>query len=121
MFLKITWGYYLIQKKKFLITLNRFLSINDLDKIPKREPSPELATEATKSKLQQKFMNQFIAGEKDINDEKLWNYLKYHNSQFLIKNVIRAKQSKNVPLFKKKVLQIKIQKKSRYYCKNSRF
>ena len=56
-------------------------------------------------------MNQFIAGEKDMNDEKLWNYLKYHNSQFLIKNVIRAKQSKNVPLFKKKVLKIKIQKK----------
>ena len=52
--------------------------MNNLDKIPTREPTceptPELAAEPTehkksKLKLQQEFMNEIIANEKDINDE----------------------------------------------------
>ena len=65
-------------------------------------------------------MNEIMPGEKDINVKIFWNYLKYHNSLFLTKDVIRAKQSKNILLFKKKFLQMKIQK-NRYYCKTPRF
>ena len=48
-----------------------------MDKIPSREPTPEVAIEPTteptkykksKLKLQQKFMNEIIANKKDIND-----------------------------------------------------
>ena len=56
-------------------------------------------------------MNEIIPGEKDINVEIFWNYLKYHNSLFLIKDVIRAKQSKNVLLFKKEIPANENQKK----------
>ena len=48
-------------------------------------------------------MNEIMPGEKDINVKIFWNYLKYHNSLFLTKDVIRAKQSKNLLLFKKKI------------------
>ena len=55
-----------------------------LDRIPTHkptcEPTPELSTEPTKHKksrlkLQQKFMNEVTADEKDMNNEIFWNYL----------------------------------------------
>ena len=58
--------------------LNSFKSglfpIKNLHKIPTREPAPEPAAEPNKPnksklKLQQEFMNELIANEKDINDE----------------------------------------------------
>ena len=68
--------------------------------MPTCEPTPELATEPTtqkqsKLKLQQGFMNEIIADEKDINDEIFWNYFKHLNPSFLAKKLIRTKQSKN--------------------------
>ena len=36
-----------------------------------------------KLKLQQEFMNEIIAEEKDINDELYRNYFKYQNPSFL--------------------------------------
>ena len=62
---------------------SRLFPIKILDKILTGEPTPELATEPTKQqkksklKLQQDFMNELIADEKDINVEILWTYLKY--------------------------------------------
>ena len=55
-----------------------------LDRIPTHkptpEPTPELSREPTKHKksrlkLQQEFMNEVTAGEKDMNNEIFWNYL----------------------------------------------
>ena len=67
--------------------MSRLFPVKNLDKIPTRKPTPELATEPTKRKksklkLQQKFMNKIIADEKDINDEVFWNYFKYQNHRF---------------------------------------
>ena len=73
--------------------------MKNFDKIRIRETTPELATEPTKQKksklkLQQEFMNEIIADEKDISDEIFWNYFKYQNLSFLAKDLIRAKQAK---------------------------
>ena len=43
-------------------------------------------------------MNETIADKKDINDEIFWNYFKYHNPPFLVKDFIRATQAKNEQL-----------------------
>ena len=40
-------------------------------------------------------MIEIIADQKDINDEIFWNYFKYLNPSFCIKDLIRAKQAKN--------------------------
>ena len=48
--------------------------------------------------MQQEFINEIIAGEKDINDQIFWNYLKYQNPLLLVKYLIRAKQDKNEKL-----------------------
>ena len=63
---------------------SRLFPIKNLDKIPTRDPAPELAIEPTKHrnsklKLQQEFINEVIAGEKDMNDEIFWNYFRYEN------------------------------------------
>ena len=39
-----------------------------------------------------------MASEKDINDQTFWNYFKYHNLLFSVKDLIRAKQDKNEKL-----------------------
>ena len=77
-------------------------------------------------KLQQEFMNEIIANEKDINDEIFWNSFKYQNPSFLTKDLIRAAQAKNEQLLnnvnnglidlrnailEKKFLKMKIQTK----------
>ena len=82
---------------------SRYFPIKNLDKIPTREPTPELATERTKHKksklkLKQEIMNEIIANKKDINDEIFWNYFKYQNPSFLAKDLIRATQAKNEQL-----------------------
>ena len=46
-------------------------------------------------KLQQEFINEIIANEKDINDEIFWNSFKYQNPSLLTKDSIRAAQAKN--------------------------
>ena len=71
-----------------------------IDKILTRESTPEAATEPTKDKkstlkLQQEFMNEIIASEKDINGEIILNYLKYQNPSLFTKDLIRAQQAKN--------------------------
>ena len=113
------------QEKKFFKKKSRLFWIKKLDKIPTREPTPEkaaepaaeqipkisteptpkLATEVTsikdkksKLKLQQEFMNEIIAGEKDINNEIFLNYFKCQNPWILIKGLISAKQNKNEKL-----------------------
>ena len=43
-------------------------------------------------------MNGIIAKEKDINDELLWNYFRYQNPSFLLKDLTRATQTKNEQL-----------------------
>ena len=43
-------------------------------------------------------MNEIIADENDINDELFWNYFKCHNPSLLVKELIRAKLSKNEQL-----------------------
>ena len=48
--------------------------MKNLDKILRREPTPELVKEPTKHKksklkVQQEFMNEIIANKKDINNE----------------------------------------------------
>ena len=52
----------------------------------------------SKSKLKQEFMNEIIAGEKDINNEIILNYFTYQNPSFLVKDLISAKQDKNKKL-----------------------
>ena len=42
-------------------------------------------------KLQQEFLNEIIADKKDINDEIVWNYLKYQNPYLLAKDFIFSK------------------------------
>ena len=69
---------------------SRLFSIKYLEKIPTREPIPEITKEPTKHKksqlkLQQKLLNEIIASKKDINDELFWNYFKYRNPSFLAK------------------------------------
>ena len=69
--------------------------MENLDEIPTREPTPDLATETTKHKksilnLQQEFMNEIIAKEKDINNELFWSYFKYRNPSLLAKDLITA-------------------------------
>ena len=49
-------------------------------------------------KLQQEFINEIIANEKDINDEIFWNSFKYQNPSLLTKDLIRAAQAKNEQL-----------------------
>ena len=71
-----------------------------LVKILTRESTPEATTEPTKHKkstlkLQQKFMNEIIATEKDINGEIILNYLKYQNPSLFTKDLIRSQQAKN--------------------------
>ena len=59
--------------------------MKNLDKILTGEPTLKLATQPTKHKksesklIKHKFMNEIIAGKKDINDEISWNYFKYQN------------------------------------------
>ena len=82
---------------------SRLFPIENLDKIPTREPTPELVTEPTKQKesklkLKQKFVNEIIADKKDISDEIFLNYFKYQNPSFLAKVLIRVKQAKNEQL-----------------------
>ena len=49
--MKITLDYYLVQDKKFLITLKAdYFQQKNLDKALTRKPTPELATEPTKEK-----------------------------------------------------------------------
>ena len=43
-------------------------------------------------------MNKIIDNEKFINDEILWNYLKYQNPLFVATDSVRAKQAKNEKL-----------------------
>ena len=79
--------------------------ITSLHKIVTREPTPELSKEPAKQKksklkLQQRFMNEVIADEKDVNDEIFWNYFKYQNPLLLAKDLIRAKSVKNEQLLK---------------------
>ena len=45
--------------------------------------------------MQQEFIKEFAANEKDVNEEIYWNYFKYQNSSFLAKDLMRAKQAKN--------------------------
>ena len=40
-------------------------------------------------------MNEITADEKDINNEIFLDYFKYQNPQFLVKDLICAKQNKN--------------------------
>ena len=98
---------------------SRFFPIKNLDKIPSRdpgtepatesevatEPAPKPATETTptkhkksKLKLQQNFINEIIADEKDINNGIFSNYFKYQKPSFLVKDLINAKQNKNEKL-----------------------
>ena len=77
---------------------SRLFSVKKLNKFSTREPTSEQVIEPAKQKksklkLQQGFMNEIIADEKDINDEKLWNYVKYQNPFLLAKDLIRAKQA----------------------------
>ena len=79
---------------------SRLFPIKKLHKIRAREPTPELATEPTKQKKsklksQQRFMNEILTDEKDINHEIFWNYFKYQNPSSLAKFLIRANQAKN--------------------------
>ena len=87
---------------------SRLFARKKLDKIPTREPTPEVATEPTsepatesnehkksKLKLQQEFMNEIIFNEKDINDEIFWNYSKYQNPSVLEKYLFKVTQAKN--------------------------
>ena len=108
-FLKITQDYYLVQEKKFLITLKadyfkKQQQQQKLDKIPTceptLEPTPELATGPTKQKksklkLRQEFINEIISDEKEINGEIFCNYFKCQNPSFLAKDLIRAQLSTN--------------------------
>ena len=78
---------------------SRLFPIKNLDKIPTREPAPELAAEPTKHReskltLQQEFMYEIIADKKDISDKIFRNYFKCQNPSFLAKDLIRAKQAK---------------------------
>ena len=44
--------------------------------------------------MQQEFMNEVTADEKDINDETFWSYLKCQNPLYLAKDLIRAEHAK---------------------------
>ena len=75
-------------------------TIKNPNKVSIHESIPELAPEPTKDKksklkLQQEFMNEITADEKDINDQIFWDYWKYRNPLFLAKDLIRATQAKN--------------------------
>ena len=65
--------------------------MKSLDKIPTHKPTLELATERTKEKkskikLQQEYINEIIANEKDISDNISWNCFKYQNLSLLEKD-----------------------------------
>ena len=45
--------------------------------------------------MQQEFMNKVISSKKYINYEIFWNNFKYHIQSFLVKDLIRAMQSKS--------------------------
>ena len=87
--------------KVLKIFKSRLFPIKNLDKIwtggPTREPTPQLAVESTKHKksklkLQQEFIHEIKADEKDANDEIFWNYFKCQNPSFFAKDLIRAKK-----------------------------
>ena len=105
-----------MQEKKFK---SRLFPIINLNKIPTRQPNPEqaaeteVATEPTpesstetrltkhkkfKLKFQQEFVNEIIPDEKDINCEIFWDYFKYQNPLFLVKDSIKIKLDKNEKL-----------------------
>ena len=44
--------------------------------------------------MQQEFLNEIIANEKDINNEIFWDYFKYQNPSFFAKDLIRVTQAK---------------------------
>ena len=94
-------GLFFGAREKVLTNFKSALfSEKKLNKFSTREPTSEQAIEPAKQKksklkLQQGFMNEIIADEKDINDDKLWNYLKYQNPFLLAKDLIRAKQAKS--------------------------
>ena len=77
---------------------SRLFPIKYLDKIPTREPAAEPAADKTPAKSKRsksKLQLEFIANEKDINDEIFWDYFKYQNPSFLAKDLIRATPAKN--------------------------
>ena len=149
-------GIKILEKKSFLNNLellfsakekvlnsfkSRLFPIKNRDKIPTRkpaaEPKPEVAIEPapelaptkhkkSKLKLQQKFMNEIIAHEKDINNEVFLDYLTYQNPLVSVKDLINAKQNQNEKLLnninnglvyfrnkinRKKITEMKIRKK----------
>ena len=80
---------------------SRLFPIQKSDKIPAYEQRPKLALEPTKYKksklkLQQEYMNEIIAGGKNINDKVFWNYVKY--PLFSAKYLIRSTEAKNEQL-----------------------
>ena len=107
-FFKNNLGLLFSAKEKVLNKFkSRLFPIKNFDKIPICESTPEVATEPatepinykkSKLKLQQEFMNEVIANEKDINYEIFWNYFKYQNPSFLEKDLIKATQAKNEQL-----------------------
>ena len=83
--------------------------MKNLDKIPTRKPTAEVAAESEKGptkhkksklKLQLEFINEIISNEKAINDddEIFRNYFTYQNPSFLGKDFIRSTQAKNEQL-----------------------
>ena len=46
------------------------------------------------SELQQESMNEIIDDKKYLSDEIFWNYFKYQNPSFFVKEMIRANQAK---------------------------
>ena len=50
--------------------------------------------------MEQEFMNEIIAVQKDINNEIFLNYYKYQNQLLLVKNVIGANQIKKWEIIK---------------------
>ena len=49
--------------------------------------------------MQQEYINEIRADEKDISDDEIFrNYFRYHNPLFFAKDVRRAKQAKNEQL-----------------------
>ena len=49
--------------------------------------------------MQQEYINEIRADEKDISDDEIFrNYFRYHNPLFFAEDVLRAKQAKNEQL-----------------------
>ena len=83
--------------------------MKNLDKIPTRKPTAEVAAESEKGptkhkksklKLQLEFINEIISNEKAINDddEIFRNYFTYQNPSFLVRGFLRSTQAKNEQL-----------------------